>query len=54
MMMMTAKLGWAGPGRGQKQTMNRPGVGQEQARSRLGSDQEQYKSGEEARLGQGH
>ena len=34
MMMKAAKLGWAGPGAGQEQTMSRPGVGWEQARGR--------------------
>ena len=41
MMMNAAKLGWAGPGAGQEQTMSRPGAGWEQARSRPGAMQEQ-------------
>ena len=39
MMMKAAKLGWAGPGVGQEQTMSRPGAGWEQARSRPGAMQ---------------
>ena len=39
MMMKAAKLGWAGPGAGQEQTMGRPGAGWEQARSRPGAMQ---------------
>ena len=54
MMMKAAKLGWAGPGAGQEQTMSRPGAGWELARSRLGVGQEQCKGREEARVGQGH
>ena len=54
MMMKAAKLGWAGPGAGQEQTMSRPGAGQEQAGSTLGAGQEQCKSREEARVGQEH
>ncbi len=41
MMMKAAKLGWAGSGAGQEQTMSRPGEGWEQARSRPGAIQEQ-------------
>ena len=37
MMMKAAKLGWAGSGAGQEQTMSRPGAGWEHARSRLGA-----------------
>ena len=37
MMMKAAKLGWAGPGAEQEQTMSRPGAGWEQARSRPGA-----------------
>ena len=37
MMMKAAKLGWAGSGAGQEQTMSRPGTGQEQAGSTLGA-----------------
>ena len=44
MMMKAAKLGWAGPGAGQEQTMSRPGAGWEQARSRPGAMQEQGRS----------
>ena len=40
-MMKAAKLGWAGPGTGQEQTMSRPGAEWEQARSRSGATQEQ-------------
>ena len=43
MMMKAAKLGRAGPGAGQEQTM-----------SRLLAGQEQYKNREEARAGQEH
>ena len=50
MMMKTAKLGWAGSGAGQEQTMSRPGAGW----SKLGAGQEQCKSREEARVGQEH
>ena len=49
MMMKAAKLGWAGSGAGQEQTMGRPGAGWEQARSRPGAMQEQRRS--EARVG---
>ena len=41
MKMKAAKLGWAGPGVGQEQTMSRPGAGWEQARSGQGALQEQ-------------
>ncbi len=41
MMMKAAKLGWAGPGAEQEQTMSWPGAGWEQARSRPGAMQEQ-------------
>ena len=41
MMMKAAKLGWAGSGAGQEQTMNRPGAGWEHARSTPGAMQEQ-------------
>ena len=41
MMMKAAKLGWAGPGAGQEQTMSRPGAGWEQTRSRPGAMQDQ-------------
>ena len=41
MMMKAAKLGWAGPGAGQEQTMSRPGAGWEQARSMPEAMQEQ-------------
>ena len=44
MMMKAAKLGWAGPGAGQEQTMSRPGAGREQARSRPRVMQEQGRS----------
>ena len=44
LMMKAAKLGWAGPGAGQEQTMSRPGAGWEQARSRPGAMQEQGRS----------
>ena len=37
MMMKAAKLGWAGPGAGQEQTMRRPGAGWEQPRSKPGA-----------------
>ena len=47
--MKAAKLGWAGPGAGQEQTMSRPGAGWEQARSRSGAGQEQAKSNARAR-----
>ena len=50
MMMKAAKLGWAGSGAGQEQTMSRPGAGW----STLGADQEQRKSREEAKVGQEH
>ena len=40
MMMKAAKLGWAGPGAGQEQTMSRPGAGWEQAMSRPSAMQE--------------
>ena len=49
-MTKAAKLGWAGPGAGQEQTMSRPGAGW----SKLGAGQEQCKSREEARVGQEH
>ena len=52
MMMKATKLGWAGSGAGQEQTMSRPGAGWEHARSRPGAGQEQWKSREEARFGQ--
>jgi len=41
MMMKAAKLGWAGSGAGQEQTMSRPGAGWEHARSTPGAMQEQ-------------
>ena len=41
MMKKAAKLGWAGSGAGQEQTMNRPRAGWEQTRSRSGAMQEQ-------------
>ena len=41
MMMKAAKLGWAGPGAGQEQTMSRPRAGWEQDRSRPRAMQEQ-------------
>ena len=44
MMMKAAKLGWAGSGAGQEQTMSRPGAGWEHARSRPGVMQEQGRS----------
>ena len=44
MMMKAAKLGWAGSGAGQEQTMSRPGAGWEHARSRPGAMQEQGRS----------
>ena len=44
MMMKVAKLGWAGSGAGQEQTMSRPGEGWEQARSKPGAMQEQGRS----------
>merc|ERR1712212_1075822 len=44
MMMKAAKLGWAGSGAGQVQTMGRPGAGLEHARSRPGAMQEQGRS----------
>ena len=44
MMMKVAKLGWAGSGAGQEQTMNRPRAGWEHARSRPGAMQEQGRS----------
>ena len=44
MMMKGAKLGWAGSGAGQEQTMSRPGAGWEHARSRPGAMQEQGRS----------
>ena len=44
MMMKAAKLGWAGPGAGQEQTMSRLGAGWEQTRSRPGAMQEQGRS----------
>ena len=44
MMMKAAKLGWAGPGARQEQTMSRPGAGWEQAMSRQIVIQEQGRS----------
>ena len=44
LMMKAAKLGWAGSGAGQEQTMSRPGAGLEHARSRPGAMQEQGRS----------
>ena len=44
MMMTAAKLGWAGSGAGQEQTMSRPGAGWEHARSRPGAMEEQGRS----------
>ena len=44
MMMKAAKLGRAGSGAGQEQTMSRPGAGWEHARSRPGAMQEQGRS----------
>ena len=44
MMMKAAKLGWAGSGAGQEQTMSRPGAGWEHARSRPGAMEEQGRS----------
>ena len=44
MMMKAAKLGWAGSGPGQEQTMSRPGPGWEHARSTPGAMQEQGRS----------
>ena len=44
MMMEAAKLGWAGAGAGQEQTMSRPGAGWEHARSRPGAMEEQGRS----------
>ena len=41
MMMKAAKLGWAGSGAGQEQTMSRPGAEWEKAMSRTGAMQEQ-------------
>ncbi len=43
MMMKATKLGWAGPGAGQKQGRSRPGAKQEQggSMSRAGAGQEQ-------------
>ena len=41
LMIKAAKLGWAGPGAGQEQTMSRPGAEWEQTRSRSGATQEQ-------------
>ena len=50
MMMKAAKLGWAGPGAGQEQTMSRPRAGWEQARSRPGVMQEHGRSKSRAGL----
>ena len=36
-LMKAAKLGWAGPGAGQEQTMSRAGADHEQAGSRVGA-----------------
>ena len=47
--MKAAKLGWAGPGAGQEQTMSRPGAGWEQAKSRSEVMQEQGMSKSRAR-----
>ena len=47
MMMKAAKLGWAGSGAEQEQTMSRPGA-------RLEAGHEQCKSREKARVGQEH
>ena len=43
MMMKAAKLGWAGPGTGQKEGKSRPGAKQEQGRSmsRAGAGQKE-------------
>ena len=40
MMMKAAKLGWAGSGAGQEQTMSRPRAGWEHARSRPGAKEQ--------------
>ena len=43
-MLKATKLGWAGPGARQEQTMSRPGAGCEQAMSRQIVMQEQGRS----------
>ncbi len=46
--MKAAKVGWAGPGVGQEQTMSRPEAGWEQARRKPGAMQEQGMSNSRA------
>ena len=55
MMMKAAKLGYAGPGAGQKQTKSRPRAKQEQGGSisRIGTGQEQVRSKKGAEAGHG-